>query len=418
MPNHHPNKVTMPTRPKISPVKTLWSYWPLAAWLGVVWFCYWSHRQGVKFRRMNAAVDVVQENVSPTREGFLKGFPPNIVRGAEVKKNDPVAILSDEALEEKEAILRSEIELELVDKIRDLSADLNKVKLDQLTLQTKKEAADAKGIAQELNAQVWDQSARAQIERSIEELKKRGVTDVSRLEAQLKNMPPNSEAQKARAAAAESKAESAGAAKAVETYQKTVADLEAKLKMFTDLQVADPKLLKPENLLLVATAGQQNQLKIIENRKEHLTLRAANAGIVDRINKEPGEFVKAGEGVLKIVGQAKQIVAFLPQDQLGTMGVGDKVWIVATRDRKTAFEGKIDYLAPRMNTVPDATSPIPNKRLFGQDVIISYPMESKMLPGQTVIVHLEDPKSVPLLSDWINTIFSNDDLGAQAPEKK
>jgi multidrug efflux pump subunit AcrA (membrane-fusion protein) len=141
-----------------------------------------------------------------------------------------------------------------------------------------------------------------------------------------------------------------------------------------------------------------------------LQLRATRAGVVDRIMKEPGEYVKAGEGILKIVGEPRQIIGFLPQDQLHSIKEGQRVWITPTRERGRIEETTINFLAPRMNTVPDSTSPVPNKRLFGQDVICDLPKEMKLLPGQTVIIHLDDPRNVPILTDFFRKIFHNDDL--------
>jgi multidrug efflux pump subunit AcrA (membrane-fusion protein) len=169
-----------------------------------------------------------------------------------------------------------------------------------------------------------------------------------------------------------------------------------------------PKLA--ESFALIATTGQRKQLDILKQKESRLQLRATRAGTVDRIMKEPGEYVKAGEGILKIVGDPVQIVGFLPQDQLHSITVGKEVFITPTRERNRIEPSKIKFLAPRMNTVPDSTSPIPNKRLFGQDVVCDLPPGLNLLPGQTVIIHLDDPRSVPILTDIFRKIFHNEDL--------
>ncbi len=411
MPNHHPNNAIIPAKPKISKLKTLWSFWPLVAWLGVIWFCYYAHRQGVRFRRMNAAVDVYQENVSPMRDGFLDRLHTGVKRGAFVKKNDPVAYLKSDDLNQEKALLETEIAREREDKILDLTRDMQDLDMDLQKLKTDESAAAAVAVEGELSAKAFEE---AQRNTALKTASAMGLSQ-EKAKSYLDSLPPDPEASKARMDARKDAAKSRSL---LESIKRLEAIMDGLAKQKNELSTID--LSKPENLLKVATSGQLSQLKVLEEKMAKLVLKANCDGYVDLINKENGEFVKQGEGILKIVAKPSQIVAFLPQDQLGAISVGDKVWLTATNDRKTIIEGcSIQYLAPRMNTVADSTSPIPNKRLFGRDVIIDYPSESGLLPGQTVIVHLEDPRDVPFLSSFINGLFSNDDLdGTEAAGKK
>ena len=88
--------------------------------------------------------------------------------------------------------------------------------------------------------------------------------------------------------------------------------------------------------------------------------------------------------------------------------------MVATSDKTKIFESTVEGISPRINNLPDSSSPIPNRRVHGRDVIIHYPplalptatdSSFKLLSGQTVIIHTSKPGQVPLL----DRIFPNDD---------
>ena len=104
--------------------------------------------------------------------------------------------------------------------------------------------------------------------------------------------------------------------------------------------------------------------------------------------------MKVGEGVLKIVGDPEQIICFLPQDQANQLQKGTKVWVTSTSEIGKDYESVVEEVSPRINNLTDATSPLPNQRVHGRDVIVKYPqgaMDGKrflLLPGQTVIIQI------------------------------
>jgi hypothetical protein len=169
-------------------------------------------------------------------------------------------------------------------------------------------------------------------------------------------------------------------------------------------QVAKSTLLRPE---------EQQEYIELKTKIDECVLRATHGGIVDRLDHEVGEYVKVGGGVLKIVGDPEQIIAFLPQDQANQLKIGSKVWVTSTSEIGKDYESEVVDVSPRINNLADATSPLPNQRVHGRDVIVKYPAEAMdqngkgflLLPGQTVIIQTEKPGSVPLL----NRIFPNDD---------
>jgi multidrug resistance efflux pump len=410
MPNNHPNKVQL--RPKISIWTQLFHFWPLLVWGLVIAFCFWAQKQSVVFRRMNAAVDVDPQSVAPPRNGYLLDFEKGIIRGSKVKKDEIVAYMSSDEDDDKKTMLLKEILLEKEDKIRDLDRDIAKYKLDRIEFSTKQTAAQGEAEVFQQSVANYAKADQAQQDAFLRQMQGASKEDIQR----VKDNPfINPETTKALAEKARSMSNSSSYKAGVDQINKVIEDLELQKTVIEKVNVDvtdNTKSLEDlrTQLSTVATAGQKMQIENLIAKRLKLTLRAPIDGVVDRITKARGQYVKAEESILKIVGEATQIVAFLPQDQLTSIKEGTKVWLTPSGDRRNPIESTIHYLAPRMNTVPDAASPIPNKRLFGRDVVIDYPKGCGLLPGQTIIVHLEDPRNIPVLSEFINSVFANDDL--------
>ena len=159
---------------------------------------------------------------------------------------------------------------------------------------------------------------------------------------------------------------------------------------------------------------EQKEINELLSFIELCSLRTTRGGTVDRLEKEEGEFVAQGEAVMRVVAEPDQIVAFLPQEQIGKLNIGDTVWITPALDRNNIFEAKVTAISPRINNVADASSPLPNRRIFGRDVVCTFPEKGHsptpgtpglLVPGQTVTVHIQRPGNIPLM----NRIFHNDD---------
>ena len=102
----------------------------------------------------------------------------------------------------------------------------------------------------------------------------------------------------------------------------------------------------------------------------------------------------------------------------GDLQIGSKVWVTPAQDRHQIFETTVNAISPRINSLADATSPLPNRRLYGRDVVIEYPRAAlpaqkgglfKLVPGQTIIIHTNKPGDIP----FMNRVFHNDDINAQ-----
>lgn len=375
MPSDHPNALVR-RKGRPNTWRRIINLWPLLVWMGAIAVAFWAYSQGVVFRRMNGAVDPYQENVSPLEEGYFSKLADGIVRGAHVEADQIVAYMSDTVLEEKISILTQEIDTRRSERIRNYNDDILKVESELREIEGDLAAAQAETDAtqREINSMV----------------------------ERMKTLNLNTEAQRL-----------ALTGPLVSEFNIKIAKYNAvvsvRVKDKTQVENDRDRLVQERDILAkesdpakYAERNQAAQLAQLNQRKARLTLHASRAGTIDRILKEPGEFVKQGEGVLKIVGSPTQIIGFLAQDQINQISQGQKVWITPTSDRKRIFDSKVLYLAPRMNSLPDSTGPSANSRLFGRDVLCEYPPNSQLLPGQTVIIWIEPPGEVPLLNQWLS----------------
>jgi multidrug resistance efflux pump len=345
MSEFHPNRQKMVrTKPGLTRRRII-EMWPLLVWAAVLYAGWHMYRGGVVFARMNGAVDVYQENITPSEDGRLLDI--KVQRGQKVEPGTVVAVMDPAPYKMELEGLRREV---LADRVKDIR------EYDQEILKLESELREIDVAAAE------DGATMKQLEDSVNRAK--GVREQLQKEA----------------------------------------DVVAKANLESD------------DLLKTGALREDEQQRFIEltTMIGLCELKTTKGGIIDRVVKEKGEYVKAGDGVLKVVGEPEHIVCFLPQDQSDDLKVGQKVWVVATSDKTKIFESTVEGISPRINNLPDSSSPIPNRRVHGRDVIIHYPPLAlptatdsayKLLSGQTVIIHTSKPGQVPLL----DRIFPNDD---------
>lgn len=380
MPYNHPNKVVL-RKGRSRSLRKIFNLWPLVAWVGAIFLAIWAYKQGVVFRRMNGAVDVYQENVSPIEDGNLEKLGDGIFRGAPVKEGQIVAYMRSTQLDEQILMVKHEIETSRVERLRDYASDILKIE------------SELREIEGDLaSAQAEAEATQKEIDGMVDRMKKMGLTSEAQQMAITGPMVSDFNIKIAKYSALVK----------VRTIDK------GKVENDRDRLIQERDALANEkDLGKVAERDQATELAQLMQKERFLILRATRDGVIDRILKEPGEYVKAGDGVLKIVGGPSQIIGFLSQDQIDAIKKDKEVWITPTSDRTKIYNSKVLFLAPRMNTLPDSTGPSANSRLFGRDVICEYPKESGLLPGQTVIIWIEPPGDIPIL----NRLIRNDDIG-------
>lgn len=404
MSEFHPNRTSaVKTKPGLTRRRLLES-WPLLVWVGIGLIAVWGYSRGRVFSRMNGAVDVYQENISPIEEGRVMKIL--VQRGAFVEPGTIIARM-DSSLYERE----------LVGILRGVAAhryeEVSRIERQQLDLEAelrKLEVTDA-----------GDKGRLRALTTTLDRLQKANVTPNANV---TKVLGPgalaataNEQIDKMSADIAELQGTQAAAAQSMGEISDNLTKITNQITKLKANAVATANA-DATNLSDEIRAGllpdEQKQVNELLSLIEFCSLRNTRGGVVDRVEKEEGEFVRQGEAVMRVVADPDQIVAFLPQDQIGKLNVGDTVWITPALDRNHIFETTVTAISPRMNNLADATSPLPNRRLYGRDVVCAYPKSALpavkgqpglLVPGQTVTVHVQRPGDIPLM----NRIFHNDD---------
>ena len=404
MSEFHPNR-TSPVKTKLGLTRRrILEAWPLLVWLGVGLIAVWGYSRGRVFSRMNGAVDVYQENISPIEEGRIQKIL--VKRGAFVEPGTIIARM-DSSLYERE----------LVGILRGVAAnryeEIARIERQQLDLEAelrKLEITDA-----------GDKGRLGALTTSLARLQKATDSPTSTVTKQIGlgalAATATEQLDKLNADIGEIQGSQAAAVQSIGDVKMTLTKITnqiAKLRAnATATANADATSLTDE-IRAGLLPNEQKDINELLSVIELCSLRTTRGGTVDRLEKEEGEFVAQGEAVMRVVAEPDQIVAFLPQDQIGNLNVGDKVWITPALDRNQIFESTVTAISPRINNLADATSPLPNRRVFGRDVVCTFPpgalppvkgQPGLLVPGQTVTVHVTRPGEIPLM----NRIFHNDD---------
>ena len=397
MSEFHPNRTKLVrTRPRLTARRILES-WPLLVWIALAVLAFFLYRGGVIFVRMNGAVDVYQENITPLSEGRLVEI--KVKRGDKVPSGTVLAVMDSSKYKLDLESLKRNIISDRTKDIRDYDLELIKLESDLRQIQTE----DGE-----------DSAVKKELEALLTEIDRPRPGEDPRLAAARKNDPNNLRSRVELAKAT-------GRSTWNTQHHSAVAELITRARGIRDTFAKEIELIGKLELGSdeVAKAGalrDDEYQKYIElkTKIEQCQLKTPHGGTVDLIGKEVGEFIKPGDGILKIVGDPVEVVGFLPQDQANDLKIGDKVWVANTSDKSQIFESVVTGISPRINNLPNTASPLANQRVHGRAIIVKYPdvakpsapdQPYKLLPGQTVIIHLEKPGQIPL----INRIFHNDD---------
>ncbi len=391
MSEFHPNRDSkVKTKLGLTRRKILES-WPLLVWAGVVAIAFWGYSRGHIFSRMNGAVDPIQENISPAEEGRV--IKISWKRGDYVKPGTTLALM-DSSLYERDltGILRGAAANRYQEVARlerqklDLESEERKLKISQAgskaRLKWLKDALE-KTTGKTTAYSTWTPDKLATL-----------ATDIGEIEGTKEIVE-----------------------KSLQKVSESLQDLQdqiSKLKANATATTAATWDTLTDEIRAGLLPDEQKDVAELSSLIERCALKTTRGGVIDRLEKEEGEFVAKGQSVMRVVAEAEQIVAFLPQEQIGKLKVGDPVWITPALDRNNIFEAKVIAISPRMNNLADATSPLPNRRIYGRDVVISFPEAARpavpgqaglLVPGQTVTVHIKRPGDIPLM----NRIFHNDE---------
>ncbi len=365
MSNVHPQKPKLASgkKPRSKWGRRIFDMWPLAVWFVIVGIMIWSWQRGIAFNQMNGSVGVYQESLSPLTTGRL--VEVLVKPGDTVQKGDVLARMDTSLLDKEIEELERELAADREDRVRRFGSAVNDF-AEQLRDLKREEAAKQAELA----------ALDAELARLEDLVSKKLILE--------ENVSPL-------------RIEKAELTALVAIFPEQIAEVQQSLdeSKATLGKVMEGGEASGES----HNAGEElSELDLLNEQKKYMELRAVRGGMVFRVEKEPGEVVREGETVVRVVAEPEEINAFLPQERLSYVKVGDKVWVSPTYDRHTAYPSTVVAISPRITNTPDVSSPLPNKMLHGREVVVALPDMTSFLPGQTVIVHLEEPGSVSLQS--------------------
>lgn len=397
MSEFHPNRVPpVRTKPGLTKRRIL-ECWPVLVWVGMLGAAFWVYSSGIVFNRMNGAVDVDHQYVSPAEDGHLVKLL--------VKQGDVVAPGGIVAEMDSRSIKHQMLAL-----VQGIAADRREqmLQLERTRL----------GLHSELRGyeitRAEDKGKLASLEKDLENGQKKvnlpdskGFVSFSRIPAaDLASLSADLAETASRKDVLEE------SIKGVQSDVQRVSDLIGKIE--ADIKNASNALsgdVTPE-VLAALTVSERGDLLELKALLDGCQLRAPRGGIVEKVDKVDGAFVLAGESVVQVVNNPNRIVAFLPQDQLSKVQEGTRVWVTPSHSRDAVYETHVLSIGSRVNSVPDTTSPVRNSFTYGRNVTIAMPAEVMaagadtrlLVPGQTVIVHTRPPGEIP----FINRLFHTD----------
>jgi multidrug resistance efflux pump len=383
MSEYHPSKVR---RPGLTTRKIL-NHWPLLVWVAIFLFSLWAYRVGVRFERVNAAVDMITETVVPLEDGIVREI---FVRNGDlVKPGDKLAQIDTSKIDDDIERLKLRLKAKLQDNVRDAKQAMFRPSEEMRDLQRREveDAAELESIIALIARTASIPSAPAGATSTAPSLFGGMVGSTIDLEGKKKRLEASLALYK----------------KQSEQVQAQLDLLQAVVKQADDQQ----KHADIDNMKATSATDLEDllELRALLARRELFTIRAATTGYVERNGKTPGEYLKKTEPLLSIVAKAKTITGFLPQDQQALIHDGMTVWVASTQKSQEFFQTTILNISSRISVVPDRSSPLPNKRLRGEEFTVALPeakdnggIACSFKAGEAVVIYFNKPKETPFLT--------------------
>lgn len=383
MSGEHSSNPNYKLQKKLMRKRAIRESWPLLVWLGVAVLAVWAYQTGGEFQRMRGVVSKPIEKVRAPLDGVLVGIPTDdpgmqiprdtagqpvkLEQGTYVNRADVVAKLDDTQLKlQRDAEVQTADfnRSELLQKLQQQVLDFNRVVFDLKNERTRLEdqIAGYEQLQIKLEAEVRTGQALAS---ALEAVKQ----DISGLTADLASVDRNLE---------ETEKNVTLARQGIEEFR-TKVDIQA------------------EELAMV---------KLLDAQMAQASIKAGQAGFIDKIYAQPGTFVRRGDPIMDIVIKApKTITAMIPEAESLTMKVGDTVYIAIPNNRKQYVTATVVSLQQSLTQLPDVGSGIRDRMRRGRLVEFGNlnggeegESQLPLLPGSEVVISLDKPGRIPFLS--------------------
>ncbi len=132
----------------------------------------------------------------------------------------------------------------------------------------------------------------------------------------------------------------------------------------------------------------QTLLQVV--KREPAVLRASRAGVVSRIQRQPGDVVLAGEPIIRVASASSMyIIGLFTQSQLVGLKVGDKVNVSrVVGDTAKSLAAQVETIEPEVMDLLDPFNAAPRYPTRGRRVRLRLvDADNTLVPGETVALH-------------------------------
>ena len=130
---------------------------------------------------------------------------------------------------------------------------------------------------------------------------------------------------------------------------------------------------------------QEQRIKELTIRRQVLVLKSPIDGMVNQIQKGPGETVLPGESVLTVTELIpREIVAYADESQAGLVKERMAVQLVKNNNPAQIARSQVVNISSNIELIPQRLWRSPNIAQWGRAIVIKIPPGLKLLPGETV----------------------------------
>lgn len=130
---------------------------------------------------------------------------------------------------------------------------------------------------------------------------------------------------------------------------------------------------------------QEQRIKELIARREVLVLKSPIDGMVNHIQKGPGETILPGESILSVTELIpKEIVAYADENQAGLIEKRMTVELVKNSSPAQIARSQVVHISSAVELMPQRLWRSPNVAQWGRAMIIKIPPGLKLLTGETI----------------------------------
>lgn len=348
MSSESPNR-PLPRHHRVWWSRLIWK-WPVLVWIGIAALAWWLYTSGGQYLRINGLVEVMTESVSPLESGRLVRI--DVLAGQVLEAGEAVAQLDTSAIEEEIAVLTQRIQQDRADEQRRFTTAEERLRgeLREYTLEQAGARSELAGIEAELE--------------QLQAIEDTGFVEPGRiagLRARITSLKG-----------------------VIDLYTRFHADLERELQGL--------EALREKSLAYPFQAGDSSaevsELNLLRRRRDEMTLRARQGGVVSQVRREPGEVIRAGDAVVDIIiDRPARIIAFMNEVDTRPVSVGD-ILEVEPAIGGERFKARLEVVSPNLISLEDRASPLPQRLVRGRRLELVPLGEVSLTPGASMIVFL------------------------------